>query len=114
MDVSRGEVPSRGIPSARLPSCKRSSSIKAHRNDRRYRNRLPWLSYVICFTRRPNKRANREEKASFTIAFRLLADNRKEAGGEKLEKKRRPSSREIERTVLNRDRGGEGGEKEEK
>lgn len=47
---------SRGIPSAHLPSARGASTvargtIKPH--DRRYRNRLPWLSYVICFTSRP-------------------------------------------------------------
>ena len=67
--------------------------IKPH--DWRYRNRLPWLSYVICFTswvacergqtsgRFERKRTLLRESysaTSFTIAFRFLrpADNRPE------------------------------------
>lgn len=74
-------------------------TIKPH--DRRYRNRLPWLSYVICFTSRPacerGQTSGQIEKRSTPPHARILYDRLSTPPA-------RWQSKLDRREVLNRDR----------
>ena len=60
---SREEGPKRNTVSFLVSAARVVARGTVKPRDQRYRNRLPWLSYVICFTSRAGQHANAAKRA---------------------------------------------------